>query len=158
MSIKKILEEANRYNGVISIIESIISSCNTGTLPVKAFVTKQGTTEWRVSASMVNQEAIILLKTIEEEDEKSKSESDFSNLFQYIHSTTDMLLHNYAVSISHRKVPETNMDDIRIWEILDNMLMCWDFEDDEEWYIPDGWKKVKDEDEDERYIAEYSAQ
>lgn len=49
-----------------------------------------------------------------------------------------MLLHNYAVSISHRKVPEIDMENIRVWEILDNMLICWN---DEEWNIQDGWKK-----------------
>lgn len=117
------------------------SSCTTGTLPVDAFVADDGTTHWRVNAAFVRYEAITLLETIETETEKDKTEKDFWNLYQYVKSTSDMLLHNYAVSISHRKVPETNMDDIRIWEILDNMLICWNLEDDEEWFIPDGWKK-----------------
>ena len=52
------------------------------------------------------------------------------------------MLHNYSVSLSHRNEPTEDMDDIRTWEILDNLIFCFrlDEEDNLHWSIPEGWK------------------
>lgn len=134
--IKDILKEANRYEDIKSILEKIISDDRRASHPVNAFVDEHGNTQWRVDAGLVREEAAELLSNIEN-DTKSGIKS---NLVEYTMTHSNMLLHNYAVHVSHRKEPkEDAMDEIRNWLILENLLMCWS---DDDWDIPDGWKKI----------------
>ena len=73
------------------------------------------------------------------ETDKRLSDS-FWNLYQYVHTHTDTLLHNYSVRISHRKEPLIDMEIIRAWEILDNLIINRTGEDN--WHIPEGWKTI----------------
>lgn len=139
-TIKSILMEANRYDDVMSIIRDIIVD-NQRSYPVNAFV-KNNEIKWHVDGAHVRSEAHRLLYLICE-DKCIGSDDDFVNLSSYVESRTDMFLHNYAISISHRNEPDVDMEYTRCWEILDNLLRCWNIKDDEfEWDIPDGWKKI----------------
>ena len=60
---------------------------------------------------------------------------EYSNLSLYVSDYSDMLLHNYAVEVSHRMGGEMN-DEIRVWCILANLL---DNMYTDEWDVPAGW-------------------
>ena len=60
---------------------------------------------------------------------------EYSNLFLYVRDYSNMLLHNYAVEVSHRMGGEMN-DEIRVWCILSNLL---DNMYSDEWDVPAGW-------------------
>lgn len=141
--IKKILEDANRYDDVKNILNNIIKD-NQYSYPVNAFGDDYGRIKYRVDGNAVRKEASILLQLIDEEKEiNEKSRDNISNLFRYVRSQYDMLLHNYAVYISYKKDPDVDIDIIRSWGILDSLISCFDYVDDN-WYIPNGWRKVID--------------
>lgn len=60
---------------------------------------------------------------------------EYSNLSLYVRDHADMLLHNYAVEVSHRLGGEMN-DEIRVWCVLSNLL---DNMYSDEWDVPAGW-------------------
>ena len=60
---------------------------------------------------------------------------EYSNLSLYVSDHSYMLLHNYAVEVSHRMGGEMN-DEIRVWCILSNLL---DNMYSDEWNVPAGW-------------------
>lgn len=60
---------------------------------------------------------------------------EYSNLSLYVRNHSNILLHNYAVEVSHRMGGEMN-DEIRVWCILSNLL---DNMYSDEWNVPAGW-------------------
>lgn len=144
--IKKILKDAGRYESVKEIIESITKLDAVGTLPVNAFVCRDGNTKWRVKASVVVKQANNLLESIE--SGSMETIDDVDELFEYVSSKMKMLLNNYAVSISHRKTPTIDMEIIRSWCILENLLLNLMMEtitligEEIDWEIPEGWKFI----------------
>lgn len=143
-NIKNVLEEANRYEDVISIINHIIKDYNALSYPVNPFIYK-GSIKNSVDGKMVRKEASNILKSIEENEYDLKSD-DFLNLHRYVKSHANDLLHNFAVSISHRVDPIIDIDIIRSWMILDNLIDNLDiinnYDNDHRWYIPKGWMKI----------------
>lgn len=140
--IKDNLKEAKRYDEVVNILKNIISD-NQSAYPVTAFVDNDGKTKWDVDGSLVKEEASRFLDVIENGETKQMSIDDFLYLTQVIHTETDMRLHNYAVAISHRSEPHIDMEQIRSYEILENLL--YNLDDVDKWTIPDGWKKIEKE-------------
>lgn len=142
--IKEALKEANRYDEVINILNEIISKNDHSSRAVKLFIDKEGKPSYHVDGKLVVQEAVDLLQLIDEETftEDENLFNKFSNLWKYVNFQSDMLLHNYSVSISHRKKPETDMEIIRVWEILENLIICFNIDDKASWKIPEGWRKV----------------
>ena len=49
------------------------------------------------------------------------------------------MMNNYVVSISHDHEPTIEMNDIKSWMILDNLISCLNTDGD--WTIPDEWKR-----------------
>ena len=134
-----ILKNAGRYEEVVNILKNIICDNNlTGTYPVDAFIDLDNTTRWRIDSKLIKEEATAFLQLLENGCNIAEPDEYF-NLNQYIMSKSNMLLHNYAISISHRNNPEDNinMENIRIWLCLGNLL---DNLNDTDKYIPDGWK------------------
>lgn len=64
-------------------------------------------------------------------------EDEYSNLSLYVSDHSNMLLHNYAVSVSHRTGGAMD-DEIRVWCILSNLL---DNLYSDTWNVPVGWCK-----------------
>ena len=95
-------------------------------------------TLWSIDTKSIIEQAARLIIIIEDGCD-GNTEDDFDKLSAYVNDKSDTLLHNYAVSVSHKIEPEYNIDTIRCWEILDNMLACWNNNYDEPWCIPDGW-------------------
>ena len=139
MNIEQILKEANRYDAIQQILKDIVAD-NQQTYPVDPFIDNDHKTKWRVDGDNVRKDAKELLRII---DNNEAINTDFLYLTQYVRTKSDALLHNYAVSISHRNEPKIDMEKIRCWEILDNLLTnCCNGQLDDDWYIPTGWKKL----------------
>lgn len=140
--IKNTLIEANRYEDIINILNNIIKSTPDASIPVNAFVAEDGKTKWEVDGKIVVEEAKILLQLISGED--TSGIIDFKHLDQFVRTKTYTFLHNYAVAISHRKESNIDIDVIRSWEILDNLIINFeDIKKGDEWHVPDGWKKIE---------------
>lgn len=143
-TIKEILIDANRYEDIVNILKDISKmDDNSYSYPVRVFIDSDGETKWRVDGKSVNEQSSKLLKLIEDGSD-GISNDDFTYLSEYVRSHTDMLLHNYAITITHRRDPE-DMETIRPWVILDNLISCWNLglnDDDSAWDIPIGWKKL----------------
>lgn len=138
--IKRILKEAGRYDEIVDVLNNISKETDVSK-PVNAFVDYDGKTKWRIDGKLLKYEASKFLQIISAEEITEKLDIDYFNeLLQYIHTKSDTLLHNYAVSISHRNEPEIDMEYIRSVEILENLL--YNLNDYKKWYIPDGWKKI----------------
>lgn len=135
------LKKANRYEEVIAIINNIINDTISSYPLHMPYVDATCMTVWRVDGETVRMQAKILLELINSDSDGNTSD-DFTELGAYVHSTCDILLHNYAVAISHKNAPEIDMDDIRPWEILDNLILCWGNNHDAPWTIPNGWCKI----------------
>lgn len=142
MSVKTILIEAGRYDQVMDILNKT-TQLSDHSFPVNCY-SDNGKASFRVDGSDVRNEAYNLIQGIETDAINTMVVDDFENLFQYVHSHTDMLLHNYAVNVSHgQSNPNPDMDNIRVWCILDNLIMCLGIQncdDGWDWDIPDGWK------------------
>lgn len=140
-TIKSALEKSNRYDDIIGILDEITKK-NDASYPVNTFMDANGEARIRVDGNRVRNEAAELLKLINS-DEFDENNIKFPNLMEYVRTQSDTLLHNYAIQISHRIEPDIDMDIIRCWVILDNILICLNsgyLLDD--WAIPSGWGKI----------------
>lgn len=137
--IKDILKEANRYEDIRNILNNIIETLDDDmTYPVDAHIDDREI-KWKVDGQLLIKEASNLLYLIDTENINcNNSSDDFLNLLQYVRTKGDRLLHNYAIDISHRSTPCTDMNEIRKWKILENLIHNIG---GELWIIPDGWKK-----------------
>lgn len=143
------LKEANRYDDVIEILDNIITTTNRmTTCPVNPY-SRDGFISYKVNGKDVSEEAEKFLQLIKGDTTEGLNEKSFMNLGLYIKTNSDIQLHNFAVLASHRILrPDsevvTELDTIRKWEILDNMLdnfKLYNFLDD--YKIPDGWRKME---------------
>lgn len=135
--IKQILTHAGRYNDTVNILENIIIE-NVNEYPVYMCVSNGKVTNF-VSGVFVREEAAKLLLSINN-DIKISGYQPFPNLERYVITRTNDLLHNYAVALTHGAEPTTDIDIIRTWEILQNLIICYH---DDDWNIPEGWKYKK---------------
>lgn len=140
-SLKSILVESGRYENIVTMLTNIIADTKASYPLRSAFVDNDGETSWRVDGVAVRQQANTLLKLIEADCDGNSSD-DFCELRAYVKDKSDTLLHNYAVALSHNSQPKTDIDVIRQWEILDNMIACWNTNDEYDWYIPTDWQKT----------------
>lgn len=140
---KKILKDANRYDDICNILKEI-ANIKDYDLPVRAFVSRKGGWENRIIVSNLKSESKLLLEILSQDldSDFDMCIDDYENLYEFVNTYADDLLHNYAVSLSHKKDPEYNIEKVRPWLILSNLLICLTVTTKEEpWSIPDGWKK-----------------
>lgn len=154
------LKEAGRYEEVTAILKDIIMS-NAADYPVDLFIDKNGEPKTRISGSSLRLEASRLLNIINGEEVIKPGDitiHDIENLHNYVKTETEIWLHNYANLISHRRNPTdddsmVSMDEIRNWQILNNLIYCLDIEDDEDydvntsWKVSKGWWKLEEDEE-----------
>lgn len=136
----KTLKDAGRYEEVINILKRIISDSSlNGTVPVDAFVDNDNRTVWRIDGKLIKEEAVAFLQLLENNCSIADPDEYFY-LNRYVQTKHNMLLHNYATLISHRKNPEAkySIEVIRNWLCLGFLL---DNLGDEDKYIPMGWNK-----------------
>lgn len=137
-NVKNKLIESNKYDDIVEILNNIIND-KISSYPVDPYI-DDGDTKWRVDGDKVRTEAVKLLYTINNNTISEYSFDDFNELHQYVQTQTDMKLHNYAINISHNIEPLEDMNIIRSWLILDNLIINMADQCTFEWYIPDGWK------------------
>lgn len=141
-----VIEELRRSNRLLDVkylIYDIIESVervDAGDLPVRFCISDGGKLITHVKSRDVYSEAHRLFKvlsTVLVADDLYIYEDDYSNLSLYVGDHCDMLLHNYAVSVSHRMGGPMD-DEIRVWCILSNLL---DNLYSDTWNVPVGWCK-----------------
>lgn len=135
-TIKNTLKKANRFDNILQILVSITRN-QQNSYTVNPFVNENGKLSYHVKGSVVEYEAAELLDLLLA-DNVSEITMRFENLSRYVRNQSDMLLHNYTVSLSHKATPDTDLETIRCWEILQNLLDNIDYIDD--WSIPKGWQ------------------
>jgi len=140
--VKNILKDAGRYEDVVGILKGIISDTEYS-YPVDAYVIKTGETLWRVDGDIVRSEAEKLLRLIEEG--VAEENDSFMTLYEYINTHTNAKLHNYAIAISHRHEPDVDMEELRSWLVLWNLIICYHdtYVVDTEWSVSEGWRKQR---------------
>lgn len=128
------LRKSNRLFDVKCLIYDIIESVervDAGDLPVHFCISDDGKLITHVKSKDVYSEdrhLFEVLSTLPAADNSEEDgvdlyihEDDYSNLSLYVSSHCDVLLHNYAVSVSHRTGGAMD-DEIRVWCILGNLL------------------------------------
>lgn len=128
------LRKSNRLFDVKCLIYDIIESVervDAEDLPVHFCISDDGKLITHVKSKDVYSEARHLfevLSTLPAADNSEEDgvdsyihEDDYSNLSLYVGDHSNMLLHNYAVSVSHRTGGAMD-DEIRVWCILSNLL------------------------------------
>lgn len=147
--IEKILKEAGRYVDVLSILAEIINTNKVpDDAPVSAYLNSDGELTYHVDGKLVRKEASTLLNMLIHEEDLA---INISHLDKYITSTTDIMLHDYALYLSHGVIPEHTIDEINQWQVLRIVTNSFSF--DGGWYIPAGWKRKT---EDEEKVNKYS--
>lgn len=150
-SMKEILEEANRYEDIKTILTKIITEDNiSSTYRVDPFVDRpSGVTKWSVDRDDVQEETHNLLENIDNGVVYGECERGvFRNLERYIKYTSSIKLRCYAVAeANNNHTPgDTTIDDIRIWLILDNLLFGLNrpnYVYNSRWKIPEEyWKRI----------------
>lgn len=135
-STKRILIDANRYEDVKAILQSLVDYKSILSYPVLAFVDENGETQYRADANSVRNEALSIMIMLQC-DMYIKYTDRFSNLLTYVRSQCNLLLNNYAITISHGLEPKIDIDNIRNWLVLRSLIENLD----NDWKIPEGWKK-----------------
>lgn len=142
MSIKKILKDANRYDDIINVLNSI-ASLKGGDIPVSPHINiKGGNLICHVNALYVSKEAPKLIKLINNEvmEENLCNLYEFVNLHYYVDSKTKDIIYDNALALSYGNNPKDNMNVIKIWFILSNLII--NINNYNNWSIPDGWKNL----------------
>ena len=155
-SIKDILIEGGRYYDVIMILSSIVT-IKQSSVPVDYYISIDGIVKNSIDTKELKEEAAQFMYQLVQDDLCYITDDDdrFDLLLNYVHSKVNMKLHNYGISISHGNEPREDMEYIKPWLVLENLLCDLqystpDFDDESIWYIPDGWKGNKKENEEKR--------
>lgn len=138
--IKKTLIEAKRYNGIHRILVDC-TDLRWKSYAVDAYIGKNCKIKTSVERDDVAKEALLLLNFINGEVNIEKDVLCFclSNLHKFVKSRLSQMTNNYVVSISHGQEPTIEIEYIKEWMILDNLISCLNTDGD--WSIPDGWKR-----------------
>lgn len=144
MDVIEALKEGHRYEDVQKILTDIINKKDDGTYPVNAFV-KDNETLWRVDCTKVKEQAKKLQSIISQEKIFVLEEDEFVDLLQYVNTHVDILLHNYANAISHRREPYVDMEEVRsysvLWITINNLHLMY-YGEEPDFSIPKGWRCV----------------
>ena len=147
-NLRYVLKEAGRYDDICNILNDIISDDSFDSYTVDPYINDQGDTKRRVTRESLRSEGSEFLKLINGDGYEYMNtpifNNSFSNLCSYVKTKTNMLLHNYSVSISHGIDP-MDIEKIKPWQVLDYIIMQLRIDklrlDNDTFYIPDGWRK-----------------
>lgn len=144
--IKKVLESAGRFEEVKKEIESFINETY-GNYPVGLYIDDEGKVSYDVMGKETRNEASAILELISSDITTLADIPYFFNFTKYANYESNIMLHNYANAVAHRNselnIPD--MEKIRVWLIIDNLLACVACgiaEEHNSWTIPCGWKKL----------------
>ena len=140
------LRIAGRFADVTSLLSNIVNNVPGTLVQVDPYVTHHNYMQCWVDGQDVRREANLLFKRICDGDDRNVNlvlnYENYKNLFQYVRSHTNTLLHNHAVKASYG-IHEDIDDEIRVWSILENLLCNISFDNIsfDTWDIPTAWWK-----------------
>lgn len=146
---KSILEKAGRYDSSVAILKKVITCLQDSSVPVDPFVDDNNITQWRVEGKKCKEQAAQVLQIITDEVIINKDDlvGKLDEIYYLIKSNADMKLHNYAIYQSHRKTPYEDMETIRNYLVLADLILNLDTKNevnpDESWSISEGWKTIR---------------
>lgn len=146
MTQKEVLTAAHRYEDVTNLLRTLTAKMDPRDITLyearKLYQERHGCLDKTpIDPRLLQQEAEDLLAALKSDTLNQHSVEDFLHLWTYVKDQAHTLLYNYAHSVSHRLTPFVDMEEARIWLILENLIICLD-SDGRPWYIPDGWKRV----------------
>ena len=147
---KSILEEAGRFDSSVAILKKVITCLQDNSFPVDPFVDDNNMTQWRVEGKKCKEQAAQILQIITDEVIINKDDlvGKLNDIYYLIKSNTDIKLHNYAIYQSHRKTPMDNMETIRNYLVLADLILNLDTKNeiysDYSWIVPESWKYKKE--------------
>lgn len=147
---KSILEKAGRYDSSVAILKKVITCLQDNSVPVDPFIDDNNITQWRVEGKKCKEQAAQVLQIITDEVIVNKDDlvGKLNEIYYLIKSDADIKLHNYAVYQSHRKTPLDDMETIRNYLVLEDLILNLDTKNevdpDESWEVCDGWKHKKE--------------
>ena len=138
MSLRKILEDAGRYDDVTKILEDIVKNIHNGMYCCN---------NKKVNGYDIHKEATALLMSIN----FHPLEKSLENLYDFVCEEVEGLLNNYAMCVSLKHKIKPSMDELIIpyliiRSIIHNIIV-YGFEFDD-FTIPKGWKKTMNETKD----------
>ena len=142
-SLKSTLIDGNRYEDIVNMLCEIIKTTCVDFPLHHPYIDNTNETHWRVNGEKVREQANLLLNLLENNSSGDTSE-DFMCLRAYTNSKLEIYMINYAVAASHDIEPEHNIETIRQWSVLNNLIECWgEINKEIAWYIPETWKVSK---------------
>lgn len=146
---KSILEEAGRYESSIEILNYVIKYLN-GQDSVIYFVDNDDEVKCHVDTCKCKDQAAQILKVITDEViiDKDDLVGKLDEIYLYINTDADIMLHEYARHQSYQIKPVYNIEDIRSYLVLANLIIYLniknDIDPDKSWSVPEGWKYRKE--------------
>lgn len=146
MTQKEVLNAAHRYEDVTNLLQTLTAKIDPSDITLyearKLYQERNGCVDkTSIDPRLLQQEAQGLLDALKQDTLDQYSVNDFLHLWTYVKDQAHTLLYNYAHSLSHRLTPFVDMEEARVWLILENLIICLD-SDGRPWYIPDGWKQA----------------
>lgn len=144
MSIKSELIRAGRYDDIVKALNSIINNTVPAEVPVNVHFGDDGKCHSHIKTKPLLIEARKFLDDLQNDRVDSYTSSeDINNLWLYVNSESDMLLHNLGVHLCHGSIEEDEIERARIWITLENLIICLDDDIDRTspWTVPAGWCK-----------------
>ena len=146
---KSILEEAGRFNSSVVILKKVITCLQDDSFPVDPFIDNNNITQWKVEGKKCKEQATQILKVITDEVIIDKDElvGKLNDIYYLIKSSANMKLHNYAIYQSHRKTPFDDMESIRNYLVLADLILNLNTKNenpDYSWSVPESWKYRKE--------------
>lgn len=139
--VKRVLFDAGRLHDVHQVLDKIAKTSDVS-IPVNPYC-DNGRISFRVNGKDAADEASLLRSCIDSNNFSTVDRNSFDTIYNVIKSEAEIALHNYAVTISHRKDHDEDViEKARVYMILQNMLDCM-YIDGSDWSIPDGWKNEK---------------
>ena len=147
---KRILKEAGRFDSSVAILKKVITCLQDSYVLVDPFVDDNNMIQWRVEGKKCKEQAAQILKVITDEVIINKDDlvGKLDEIYYFIKSNADIKLHNYAIYQSHRKIPIDDMDTIRNYLVLADLILNLDTKNeiysDYSWIVPESWKYKKE--------------
>lgn len=144
-SLKSVLIKGNRYIDVVNMLCEIVKSTSNDFPLHHPYMDEKNVTHWRVNGEEVRKQAFLLLNMIDN-NSCGDTDEDFTHLRAYLHSESEIYMINYAVAMSHNHKPENDIEVVRRWLILSNLVDCWgEINRDMPWYISEHWCKERED-------------
>ena len=144
--IEAVIKNSGWYDEIDKILKNLIEleDMTDASYPLYNTFFYEGVFYDRVKGSDVKEGAILLLHFIKGEVSSSVLYETWPHraLYHYLWGEKETLMHNYAVSKSHRVRPdEGSLDKIRQLSIICSLLDHIDMREEDFFEIPEGWKK-----------------